>query len=180
MANEIGKFKGRVWDVLFAAVPSGLRGAVVVVIVLYVVTGELFGPVSNFRGATSGACSVSLFKAACSWVGITPDDGTDVPALKAIVGNWSLPASSGKPACRNPLVYSVEKRGDDRVVHVSTSGFDSVARIVDVQDMSIFTRTTSPPSDAGHPWTLRLENDRLEQVDDANNTSTTLVRCGGG
>ena len=98
--------------------------------------------------------------------------------LGKVTGVWGLPAEAGRPACQARFAYGVERRGPDDVIRLRGLGVDSVGRVVSAEGGSIFTRTLTPASQAGTQWELRLEGDRLIQVDAAN-VSTTLVKCAG-
>ena len=62
-------------------------------------------------------------------------------------------------------------------IDLTMPGYQSQGRVVSAENGSIFTRTVSPPSQAGTQQELRLEADRLIQVDERG-TPTPLVRCG--
>ncbi len=98
--------------------------------------------------------------------------------LGKVAGVWGLPAEAGRPACQARFAYSVERRGPDDVIRLRGLGVESVGRVVSAEGGSVFTRTITPASQAGTQWELRLEGDRLIQVD-ASNVSTTLVKCAG-
>jgi hypothetical protein len=97
--------------------------------------------------------------------------------LAKVSGAWGNVGQNGTSSCTNKLVYSVERRGrEDFIVVGGADGFESVARVASAEGTSIFTRTVTPAEQAGAQWELRLEDDRLIQVD-AGNVGTTLVRC---
>jgi hypothetical protein len=98
--------------------------------------------------------------------------------LAKVAGVWGLPAEAGRPACQTRFAYRVERRGPDDVIRLRGLGVESVGRVVSAEGGSIFTRTLTPAAQAGTQWELRLEGDRLIQVD-ASNVSTTLVKCAG-
>lgn len=99
-----------------------------------------------------------------------------VALLAKLSGVWGLPAEPGHSACAARFIYSVERRGPDDFIRLRGLGVESVGRVVSAERGSIFTRTVTPASQAGTQWELRLEGDRLIQVDAAN-VSTTLVGC---
>lgn len=105
-----------------------------------------------------------------------PDAEARAALLGRIEGVWGN-VGGARPACEDTLRYSVEHRGRDDYVTVSGQGFSSEARVVSADDASVFTRTVLPSREAGAQWELRLEADRLIQVD-SKNIGTTLVRCG--
>ncbi|MBA3810089.1 MAG: toll/interleukin-1 receptor domain-containing protein [Caulobacteraceae bacterium] len=148
----------------------------------------VFGIIGGVLGLNPGAvCRLGFTQSLCRSVGATkpPAPATDparfatdarVVLLGKVSGVWGLPSEAGRPACAVKFVYSVERGGSDDFIRLRGLGVDSVGRVVSAEGGSIFTRTISPASQAGTQWELRLEGDRLIQVD-ATNVSTTLVRC---
>ncbi len=134
--------------------------AIVALVMVFLIVGEL---VALNPPAKSPARAVLTARAAL---------------LAKVAGVWGLPAEAGRPACQARFAYSVERRGPDDAIRLRGLGVDSVGKVVSAEGGSIFTRTITPASQAGSQWELRLEGDRLIQVDAAN-VSTTLVKCAG-
>lgn len=169
----------------YARRKSSRRATPVAIAVLGVaVLGAIGGALSLHPG---GVCGLGLARSLCRSVGATepPAPATD-PARSAaaaraallgkVSGVWGLPSEAGRPACAVKFVYGVERRGPDDFIRLRGLGVESVGRVVSAERGSIFTRTVTPASQAGTQWELRLEGDRLIQVD-ATNVSTTLVGC---
>ena len=151
---------------------------------------SLVGLAANLGGARDAVCGLSALNATCERAGLlsAPRSGGEPDAaeiaaqvraalLGKVEGNWGNVGQAGTSSCATSLQYSVEKRGsEDFIIVRDTQGFESVARVASADGASIFTRTVTPVEQAGAQWELRLEADRLIQVDAAN-VGTTLVRC---
>lgn len=145
--------------------------------------------VVNSGAVVSWACGLDFLRARCIGAGLVaeplppPPTAEEVAAaaqaklLKQVSGVWGLPGTDGAPACETVLTYSAEQRRGDNFIVLEMDGYRSEGRVASIGEASLFTRTVSPAAEAGTQWELRLEGDRLIQVD-ALNVATTLVRCG--
>ncbi|MES1156954.1 MAG: hypothetical protein ABUL73_04150 [Alphaproteobacteria bacterium] len=155
--------------------------AVLVAIVAFV--GAAAGFVGNLGGARDAVCKLGALEAPCvRWGLIAPaaDPHAAKRALLARVeGVWGNVAEGGKPACTTRLSYAVVPRGADDfdIILRGPDGYESAGHVASAENTSIFTRTMTPASQAGTQWELRLEADRLIQID-KDGTPTPLVRCG--
>ncbi len=111
-------------------------------------------------------------------IGPPPPDGASLAAAARAALLAKVPGVWGPPACATTLVYTVRRRGEDDIVMLRAAPYESEGRVASAEGGSIFTRTISPPAEAGAQWELRLEGDRLIQVD-SRNVATPLVRCDG-
>lgn len=156
----------------------------------FALVSSLVGLAANLGGARDVVCELPGLNATCERAGLlsaptsggTPDAAEIAAQVRAallekVEGNWGNVGQDGTSSCTTSLRYSVEKRGtEDFIVVHGAQGFESVARVASAEGSSIFTRTVTPIEQAGAQWELRLEPDRLIQVDAAN-VGTTLVRC---
>jgi len=145
--------------------------------------------VANAGGARDWLCATSALHELCEQAGLATLPATPAPdptfvaaaartaLLARVEGVWGNVGQDGAAACTIRLTYSIESRGEEDVVLVRGDAFESVARVVSVGGGSVFTRTVSPAERAGEQGEVRLEADRLFQVD-KNNIATPLVRCG--
>ena len=146
------------------------------------VLSTVLGLISNAGGARTAVCSIPAINAQCVRLGLM-QPGADPQAARAALlrraeGVWGNVAREGSQACSTTMRYSVVHRGSEDYIDLSMPGYQSEGRVVSAENGSIFTRTVSPTSQAGTQWELRLEADRLIQVDN-NGTPTPFVRCGG-
>ena len=143
---------------------------------------------NNLGGARNGVCSLPALNASCVKWGLVaaaspgdPDAARDA-MLKKVEGLWGNASKDGAAACTTTLRYSVTHRGlEDFIVVRGADGvnqWESVGRVASVGEASIFTRTLTPATETGTQWELRLEDDRLIQVD-KDGVATPLVKCGG-
>lgn len=98
--------------------------------------------------------------------------------LAIVPGVWGNDGSAmGGASCTTRLTYFVEREGEDDIIVAKGDGdFESRARVTGIEDSSVTTRTVMPVSEEGQIWELRIESDRLHQVD-AQGIITPLVRC---
>jgi hypothetical protein len=144
---------------------------------------------NNLGGARNTVCSLPALDPSCVKWGLvaspalaTDPDRAKNAVLAKVEGLWGNAAKVGAAACTVTLRYSVTQRGpDDFIVVQGRDGvreWESVGRVVSVGADSIFTRTLTPVEETGTQWELRLEADRLIQID-SKGTPTPLVKCGG-
>ena len=141
---------------------------------------------NNLGGARNAVCSLPALTASCVKWGLVaaPVDSNAARAamLKKVEGLWGNASKDGAAACVTTLRYSVPHRGLEEFIVVrgadGVNQWESVGRVASVGEASIFTRTLTPATETGTQWELRLEDDRLIQVD-KNGVATPLVKCGG-
>lgn len=152
---------------------------------LFLFVSAALGFVSNLGGARDAVCEVGEARAVCERWGLvtTASDPTTALALQreALLhraeGLWGNVTREGAQACSITMRYSLSRRDGEDYINLTMPNYQSTGRIVSAENGSIFTRTVSPLSQAGTQWELRLEADRLIQIDGAG-TPTPLVRCG--
>ncbi len=138
---------------------------------------------NNLGGARNAACALPALNGSCVKYGLVAA-AADPPAARAalldrVEGVWGNAAKDGAAACTTTLRYTHTTRGEeDFIVLHMPDGYESVGRVASAENGSIFTRTLTPASETGTQWELRLEDDRLLQVDNVN-VATPLVKCGG-
>ena len=141
---------------------------------------------NNLGGARNAVCSLPALNASCVTYGLVAapvnPDAARATMLKKVEGLWGNASKDGAAACTTTLRYSVTHRGlEDFIVVRGADGvnqWESVGRVASVGEASIFTRTLTPATETGTQWELRLEDDRLIQVD-KDGVATPLVKCGG-
>lgn len=146
---------------------------------------------NNLGGARNAVCSLPALAERCVNWGLvarqaTPAADTEAARRAALFGKleglWGNAARDGAAACTTTLRYSVTTRGPEDFIVVegreALRAWESVGRVVSVGADSIFTRTLEPVEETGTQWELRLEADRLIQIDNEG-TPTPLVKCGG-
>lgn len=160
------------------------RGMWTAVVAIVAFVGAAAGFVGNMGGARDAVCRLAAAEPYCvRWGLIAP--GEDPAAvrrelLSRVVGEWGNVASEGVNACTTRVNYALSERDGEHYVTLTMTGsdYESVGRVASAENGSVFTRTVSPAAQAGTQWELRLEADRLIQVDNAG-TPTPLVRCEG-
>jgi hypothetical protein len=140
------------------------------------------GLIANAGGARNAICSIPAISAQCVRMGLVqPADDPNAARLALLhraEGVWGNVGHLGRPACATTMRYTLSHRGGEDYIDLTMPNYQSEGRIVSAESGSIFTRTVSPSSQAGTQQELRLEPDRLIQVD-SNGAPTPLVRCGG-
>lgn len=148
---------------------------------LFVAVSAVLGLVSNLSGARNAVCSLPALNAQCVRLKLIEPPIDPNAARTALLhraeGVWGNVGREGEPACTTTMRYAIRHRDGEDYIDLSTTGYESEGRIVSADNSSIFTRTVTPPAQAGTQWELKLEADRLIQVD-SSGTPTPLVRCG--
>lgn len=142
----------------------------------------VLGLIANAGGARDTICSISAIQRQCMRLGLTQPavdpNAARLALLHRAEGIWGNVGSNGAPACSTSMRYVLSRRDGEDYIDLTMPNYQSEGRVVSAEKDSIFTRTVSPASQAGTQWELRLESDRLIQVD-SSGTPTPLIRCGG-
>jgi hypothetical protein len=154
-------------------------------VALFAVLSAVFGFAANMAGARDFVCELAVAHSTCEQMGLitaTADPEVVLAERRAALlhraeGVWGNVAQDGLSACSATMRYSLVRRDGEDYINLTMPGYQSQGRVVSAESGSIFTRTVSPPSQAGTQWELRLEADRLIQVDERGRP-TPLVRCG--
>jgi hypothetical protein len=141
---------------------------------------------NNLGGVRDDACSIPALSGQCVKLGLMAQPADPRAARDALLdkveGVWGNAAKNGLPACTTTLRYTHTTRGEEDFIVVrgadGVNAWESVGRVASAENGSIFTRTLTPVSETGTQWELRLEDDRLIQVDNQG-VATPLVKCGG-
>lgn len=141
---------------------------------------------NNLGGARNAACSLPALNGSCVKYGFVAAPADPRAAREALLdrveGVWGNAAKDGLPACMTTLRYTHTTRGEEDFIVVrgadGVNAWESVGRVASAENGAIFTRTLTPVSETGTQWELRLEDDRLIQVDNQG-VATPLVKCGG-
>lgn len=150
--------------------------AIAVAVVAFL--GATFTFVSNAGNARDAVCSLPDLAQACIHYGLVDERAVAREALlQRVEGVWGSEAHDGVPACATRLAYSVSRRDDEDYITLRGPEYESTGRVASAEGQSIFTRTVSPSAEAGAQWELKLEADRLIEID-SQGTPTPLVRCG--
>ena len=105
---------------------------------------------------------------------ITTD--TDEALLNKIEGNWGPMTRDGSANCEQTFSYSITRSRDETIITLSSNGFISSGMVRAFSDQSVVARTITPRDNIGESWELRIEEDRLLQID-KDGVTTTLARC---